>query len=78
MSYLTIQINAANVSAEDMNTKLLEGDATKAREIVLQIRNLMDAIAAGNCPSTVTAVSSTVAGTVSEQTGGDSVSLNLR
>ena len=72
MSYLTIQINAANVSVEDMNTKLLEGDATKAREIVLQIRNLMDAIAAGNCPSTVTAVSR------SGQTGGDSVSLNLR
>jgi hypothetical protein len=77
MAYLTIQISAAGLSVADMSSKLLDGDSTKAREVVQQIVDLLEGIEGGNYPSTITAVSSDVAGTVSGQTGGTSVSLNL-
>lgn len=78
MSYVTVQINSAGIPVSDMNKKLLSGDHTKAREVVQQLINLLQAIESGDAPSTITAVSSTVAGTVSGQTGGVSVTLNLK
>ncbi len=76
-AYITLQIHASNDSVADLNQLLLGGDSTKPREVLEKIRNFLDAIDGGNQPSTITAVSSTVAGTVSGQTGGVSVSLNL-
>jgi hypothetical protein len=70
MSYCTIQINAAGIPVADMSAKLLDGDSTKGREILTQLRNLLDAIEGGQAPSSISVSSSTIAGTVSGQTGG--------
>lgn len=75
--FLTIQIEAPNTSVENLNQVLLDGDSTKPKEVMVQIRNLLDTINSGIIPATVNAISSTVSGTVSGQTGGVFVSLNL-
>jgi hypothetical protein len=78
MAYLTIQINASGIPVADMSSKLLGGDATKPREIVQQLINLLSAIEGGEAPASISASSSTVAGTVSGQTGGvGPITLNL-
>lgn len=79
MAYITLQISAAGIPVADMNAKLLGGDTTKAREIVTQLRNLLEAIEGGQAPAQLSVSSSTVAGTVSGQTGGVAVvTLNLK
>lgn len=79
MAYMTLQINAAGVPVADMNAKLLNGDATKPEEIVAQIRNLLAAIEGGLVPAQISVSSSTVAGTVSGQTGGvAAITLNMK
>jgi len=75
-SFLTIQIESRRYSVEDMNKMILDGDSTKPREILIQIRNYLDAINSG-ASALVYAVASSVSGTVSGQTGGDTVYLNL-
>ena len=78
MAFITIQIDAASVSVADANQVLLAGDSTKPRNIVQNIENLLDGIKSGTVAAQITAVSSTGAGTVSGQTGGVSVTLNLK
>lgn len=77
MAYLTVQINASKPSVADMNQVLNAGDATRPRSAIQNLINLLLAIESGAQPATVTATSSTVAGTVSGQTGGVTVTLNL-
>lgn len=78
MAYLTLQINEPSASVTDLNGRLKGGDASKPHEIVTALINLLDAINGGNgVGATITAVTSTGAGTVSGQTGGVSVTLNL-
>lgn len=77
MSYLTIQINVSGIAVGDMNGVIEGGDATKRNEAMANIKNLISALEAGVQSGTVTAVSSTSAGTVSGQTGGVSATFNL-
>jgi broad specificity polyphosphatase/5'/3'-nucleotidase SurE len=70
MAYITIQINAASLS--------VAGDSTKPREIVQNVQNVLDGIKSGELAASVSISSSTVAGTVSGQTGGvAAITLNL-
>lgn len=77
MAYITIQVNATHASVADMNQLLLAGDSTKPREIIRQIVDFLEGVEGGCDPSSITATSSTNTGTVSGQTGGVSVTLNL-
>ena len=70
MAYITIQISAAGIPVGTMNSTLLAGDATKPREVIQNLINLLTAAESGEAPSSITVSSSTVAGTVSGQTGG--------
>ena len=78
MAYMTIQINtdpnAAGVgpSVGDLSYALA-GGSTKPFEVVQNISNLLDAIKAGSIAADISVSSSTVAGTVSGQTGGTAV-----
>lgn len=76
-AYMTIQITSANANVESFSAKLQQGDASKRREVIQGIVNTLLAIEGGLFPASVTATSSTVAGTVSGQTGGVSVTISL-
>ena len=75
MAYMTIQINtdpnAAGVgpSVGDLSYAI-SGGASKPFEVVQNISNLLDAIKSGAVAADISVSSSTVAGTVSGQTGG--------
>ena len=77
MAYLTIQISTPSYQVGDLNSKLCQGDSTKPDECLANIKNVISSLELGLTSGTITAVSSTVAGTVSGQTGGVSVTLNL-
>lgn len=77
MAYLTIQITAAGVSVDTLNDVLDQGDSSKPQEVLQNIKNFIDSIQSGSNSATIDAISSTVAGTVSGQTGGTTVSLDL-
>lgn len=68
---MTIQINTGSVgpSVGDLNTALADG-TTKPDEVLQNIINLMYGIKGGNYSAELSVSSSTVAGTVSGQTGG--------
>jgi hypothetical protein len=73
MAYLTIQINTPSYQVGDLNSKLCQGDSTKPLEIMNNVINIINSLNGGLTSASVTLVSSTVAGTVSGQTGGVSV-----
>jgi hypothetical protein len=77
MAYLTIQINTPSYQVGDLNSKLCQGDSTKPNEIAQNIKNIIDSLEGGLTSASVTVVSSTVAGTVSGQTGGVSATLSF-
>jgi hypothetical protein len=84
MAFMTIQINldpsAAGVgpSVGDLNAAL-SGGASKPAEVLQNIKNLMDGISAGAIAATIDVSSSTVAGTVTGQTGGTAkFTINMR
>lgn len=84
MAYMTIQINldptAAGIgpSIGDLNYAL-GGGASKPDEILQNIKNIMDGISAGALSADIDVSSSTVAGTVSGQTGGTAkFTINMR
>lgn len=77
MAYMTIQINAAGINVGDFNTAL-SGGATKPEEVLNNVINIINSIQGGLHGASITVSSSTVAGTVSGQTGGTAVfTLNL-
>ena len=75
MAYMTIQVNtdpnSAGVgpSVGDLNYAL-SGGATKPEEVLQNIMNIFSGIKAGTLAADIEISSSTVAGTVSGQTGG--------
>ena len=77
MAYMTIQINTnpnganppVGPSVGDLNYALSGGE-TKPKEVLQEILNLLTAIDGKNVAATISVSSSTVAGTVSGQTGG--------
>ena len=75
MAYMTIQINTdpnnagVGPSVGDLSYAL-NGGASKPFEVVQNISNILDAIKAGALAADISVSSSTVAGTVSGQTGG--------
>lgn len=74
MAYMTIQIDTGSTgpSVGDLNTAL-SGGSTKPDEVIQNIINLMYGMKGGNISADLSVSSSTVAGTVSGQTGGTSV-----
>lgn len=78
MAYMTIQINtnpngaspAVGPSVGDLSYALLGGDESKPQEVLQNIKNLLSAVEAGTLACEIDVSSSTVAGTVSGQTGG--------
>lgn len=77
MAYLTMQINASGIDVGTLNTAL-SGGATKPEEVLNNIINIINSIQGGLNHASITVSSSTVAGTVSGQTGGTAVfTLNL-
>ena len=77
MAYLTIQLNTNSFQIGDLNTAL-SGGTTKPDEVLRNIINIIESIEGGLHSGTFTVSSSTVAGTVSGQTGGTAAfTLNL-
>lgn len=76
-AYMTIQINSSSFAVGDFNTAL-SGGSTKPEEVLANIVNIIQAIQGGSHGASISVSSSTVAGTVSGQTGGTAVfTLNL-
>lgn len=76
-AYLTLQLNTTSFAIGDLNTAL-SGGATKPEETLRNIINIIESIQLGLHSGNFTVSSSTVAGTVSGQTGGTAVfTLNL-
>lgn len=76
-AYLTIQIQTNSFQVGDFNTAI-GGGATKPEEVLNNIINIINSIQGGLHNAQITVSSSTVAGTVSGQTGGTAVfTLNL-
>jgi len=77
MAFMTIQINASGVNVGTFNDAL-SGGSTKPEEVLNNIVNIINSIQAGTNSASITVSSSTVAGTVSGQTGGTAVfTLNM-
>lgn len=75
MAYMTIQLNfdptssGYGPSVADLS-QALAGGASKPDEVVQNIKNLLDGLQAGVLSADIEVSSSTVAGSVSGQTGG--------
>lgn len=66
MAYITMQLELPNVSVATLNEMLELGQ----ENTIVNVRNLMDAVNSGTVQASGAIVTSTVAGTVSGQTGG--------
>lgn len=76
-AYLTLQIQTDSFQVGDFNDAL-GGGATKPDEVLNNILNIITGIQLGTHNAQITVSSSTVAGTISGQTGGTAVfTLNL-
>lgn len=76
-AYLTLQLNTTSFAIGDLNTAL-SGGSTKPDEVLRNIINIIESIEGGLHSGQFSVSSSTVAGTVSGQTGGTAVfTLNL-
>jgi hypothetical protein len=69
MAFLTLQLDTDSFTVGDLNTALA-GGSTKPDETLRNIINIVEGIQGGLHSGTFTVSSSTVAGTVSGQTGG--------
>lgn len=86
MAYMTIQINTnPNGASPEVGPSVgdlsyaIGGGASKPLEVLNNLTNILDAIKAGTIAADVTVSSSTVAGTVSGQTGGTAAfTVNMR
>lgn len=78
MAYITLQIHAPGFGIGTANTAL-SGGATKPEETIRNIINILEGIQGGLTPAEILSLSSsTVAGTISGQTGGTAAfTLNL-
>jgi hypothetical protein len=69
-AYITLQIQSNSFNIADFNTAVDNGDTTCAQDILTNIINIIDSVKIGTHNAKFTVSSSTVAGTVSGQTGG--------
>jgi hypothetical protein len=76
MAFIMIRVEVPGAVASQLNAKVT--DSTKAREGVIEIRNLMDAILAGAEPSEVDVAVRQTTEAITAQGGGISASYNLK
>lgn len=76
MAFIMIRVEVPGADADQLNAKV--ADSTKAREGVVEIRNLMDAILAGANPAEVDVAVRETTQAITAEGGGTSASYNLK
>lgn len=79
-SYLTLQANFTGLPVNTIVTAMDNGDATKMREVLQNIINLLQGAGGGEYPASIVVTASTGAGTVSPSgipANGGPITLNL-